>query len=216
LSRSKNIPGPGGSWRLGRNMPERPATGARLRWSVAAVCALALTGCRIDMHVQPRYNPLDQSTFFGDNRSARPAIPDTVARGHLRTHELLYTGKVNGILADAFPFPITRPDLERGRERFNIYCSPCHGRGGEGNGMIVQRGFSAPPSFHIDRLRKAPAGHFFTVMNGFGRMYSYSSRVNVEDRWRIVAYIRALQLSQWATLDDAPEPVRQRLQENPR
>jgi hypothetical protein len=188
----------------------------RAVWATAVLCAMVLTGCRIDMHVQPRYNPLDQSTFFPDGKSARPAIPDTVARGHLRTNELFYTGKVGGQLVDAFPFPITRADLDRGRERFNIYCSPCHGLGGDGHGMIVQRGFSPPPSFHIERLRKAPAGHLFGVMNGFGRMYSYASRVNPQDRWRIVAYIRALQLSQSATLEDAPESARKQLQENPR
>jgi len=167
------------------------------------------------MQVQPRYNPLDPSPFFDDDRSARPAIPDTVARGHLHTDELLYTGKVNGALAETFPFPITRQDLQRGKERFNIYCSPCHGSLGDGQGMIVQRGFSAPPSYHIDRLRQAPPGHFFDVItNGYGRMYSYASRVNPEDRWRIVAYIRALQLSQSAGLEDVPAAERKKLEES--
>jgi len=216
LSRSATIDDSGGFWRLRRKRARNATPGACVQWGAVALCVLALTGCRIDMHVQPKYNPLDQSTFFGDNKSARPAIPDTVARGHLRANELLYTGKVNGQLADVFPFPITRPDLDRGRERYNIFCSPCHGRGGDGHGMIVQRGFSPPPSFHIERLRKAPAGHFYSVMNGFGRMYSYASRVNPEDRWRIVAYIRALQLSQSAALEDAPESERKQLQENPR
>jgi mono/diheme cytochrome c family protein len=166
------------------------------------------------MHVQPKYKPLEESSFFGDRRSARPVVAGAVARGHARTSEHLYTGKVNGQPAAAFPFPITRPDLERGRERYNIYCSPCHGRVGDGQGMIVQRGFSPPPSYHIDRLRKAPPGHFFDVITaGYGRMYSYASRISPEDRWRIVAYIRALQLSQWAALEDAPEPVRRQLLE---
>ena len=157
---------------------------------------------------------MDQSTFFDDNRSARPVVPDTVARGHLRSDELLYTGKVNGVIADTFPFAITGQDLDRGRERYNIYCTPCHGRAGDGEGMIVQRGFSAPPSYHIERLRKAPAGHFFDVItNGYGRMFSYASRVSPEDRWRIVAYIRALQLSQQAGIDDVPEAARQHLLE---
>jgi mono/diheme cytochrome c family protein len=166
------------------------------------------------MEVQPKYKPLDQSSFFEDNRSARPVVPDTVARGHLRTDELLYTGKVNGTPADAFPFPITRQDLERGRERYDIYCAPCHGRLGDGQGMIVQRGFPPPPSYHSDRLRATPAGQYFDVItNGFGKMYSYASRVSPEDRWRIVAYIRALQLSQSASIQDVPEPARKQLQE---
>ena len=145
-------------------------------------------------------------------RSGQP-VEGTVARGQLRTDELLYTGKVNGAVADLFPFPITAADLSRGRERYNIYCSPCHDYTGSGNGMIVQRGFPAPPSFHIDRLRQAPAGHFFDVMtNGFGLMYSYASRVSPEDRWRIAAYIRALQLSQHGSTADVPEPQRPALE----
>lgn len=174
--------------------------------------AMLLAGCRLDMHVQPKYRPLDPSPFFADERSARAPVPDTVARGHLRIDDHLYTGKVNGALADSFPFPITRRDLDRGRERFEIFCSPCHGRLGYGNGMIVQRGFSAPPSYHTDRLRQAPLGHFFGVItNGYGRMFSYAARVSVEDRWRIAAYIRALQLSQHATLGDVPESERGKL-----
>jgi mono/diheme cytochrome c family protein len=167
------------------------------------------------MHLQPRYKPLDESSFFDDRRSARPVISGTVARGHLRIDEHLYAGKASGEPVNAFPFPITRKDVERGRERFNIYCSPCHGRVGDGQGMIVERGFSPPPSYHIDRLRRAPVGHFFDVItNGYGKMFSYASRVTPEDRWRIVAYIRALQLSQWAALDDAPEQTRRELLQN--
>lgn len=200
-------------WRL-RSCGVSAALSATVHLGFLALCALAMAGCRLDMHMQPKYKPLDQSSFFDDDRSARPAVPDTVARGHLRTDELLYTGKVNGVLADTFPFPITRQDLERGRERYNIYCSPCHDRAGSGQGMIVQRGFSPPPSYHIDRLRKAQAGHFFDVItNGYGKMYSYASRVSPEDRWRIAAYIRALQLSQWAALEDVPEPARRQFQE---
>ena len=168
--------------------------------------------CRLDMHIQPKYKPLDPSTFFRDGRSERPAVAGTVAHGHLRTDELLYTGKIDGVVADTFPFPITRQDLERGRERYNIYCSPCHDYTGSGQGMIVQRALQRPPSYHIDRLRQAPAGHFFAVMtSGFGAMYSYASRVSPEDRWRIAAYIRALQLSQKVTLSDVPEREQQRL-----
>ena len=185
---------------------------AALRWACLALCGLFLFGCRLDMHVQPKYVPLDGSNFFADGRSERPEVPGTVAHGHLRTDELLYTGKLNGELADVFPFPITRTVLERGRERYNIYCSPCHDYTGGGNGLVVQRGFPPPPSYHIDRLMKAPAGHFFDVMtNGFGMMYSYASRVTPEDRWAIVAYIRALQLSQHATLDDVPPKEREHL-----
>ena len=173
---------------------------------------LFLFGCRLDMHVQPKYKPLDPSTFFDDGRSARPEVPGTVAHGHLRTDELLFTGKVNGEPSDAFPFPVTREVLERGRERYNIYCSPCHDYTGSGRGMVVQRGFPPPPSYHLERLRKAPAGHFFEVItNGYGAMYSYASRVTPEDRWAIVAYIRALQLSQHATLEDVPPKEREHL-----
>ena len=187
---------------------------AFLRWAGLALCGLLLFGCRQDMHVQPKYVPLDASDFFDDGRSARPEVPGTVAHGHLRANELLYTGKLNGEPSDAFPFPITRAVLECGRERYNIYCSPCHDYTGSGNGLVVQRGFPPPPSYHIERLMKAPAGHFFDVMtNGFGMMYSYASRVTPEDRWAIVAYIRALQLSQHAALEDVAPKERQPLTE---
>jgi hypothetical protein len=180
----------------------------------AVFCLLLLTGCRVDMHIQPKYRPLAASNFFDDGRSARPVIPGTVARGHLRTDEQLYTGRTHGEVADTFPFSLTRADLERGRERYNIYCTPCHDYTGSGRGMIVQRGFPAPPSYHLDRLRNAPVGHFFDVItNGFGTMYSYASRVDAQDRWRIAAYIRALQLSQRATLNDVPEEERRQLEQ---
>lgn len=180
-----------------------PAASAVLAFATLA-CALLL-GCRQDMQVQPKYVPEDPSTFFADGRSERPPVEGTVARGGLRTDDLLYTGRVNGQVADLFPFPITAADLARGRERYNIYCSPCHDYTGSGNGMIVQRGFPSPPSFHLDRLRQAPAGHFFEVItNGVGLMYSYAARVTPEDRWRIAAYIRALQLSQHGSITDVP------------
>ena len=164
------------------------------------------------MHVQPRYNPLDGSQFFDDGRSARPEVPGTVARGHLRIDKHFYDGKVDGKEAETFPFPITRAVLERGRERYNVYCSPCHGLTGEGRGMIVQRGFPPPPSYHIDRLRQAPPGHFYSVItNGFGAMYSHAARITPEDRWAIAAYVRALQMSQHATVADAPERERAKL-----
>jgi len=174
--------------------------------------ALLLSGCRLDMHVQPKYLPYEPSEFFADGRSERPPVPGTIARSQLRLDELLYTGKENGVVSNRFPFPITRADLERGRERFNVYCTPCHDYKGTGNGMIVQRGFPHPPSYHILRLREAPVGHFYEVMtNGFGAMYSYAARVEPADRWRIAAYIRVLQLSENATLQDVPEADRDKL-----
>lgn len=184
---------------------------ARLAATVALAGTL-LAGCRLDMHLQPKYLPEQPTDFFGDGRSERQPVPGTVARGHLRLDELLYTGKENGVVVDKFPFAITRADLERGRERYNIYCSPCHDYTGSGRGMIVQRGLPAPPSFHIDRLRQESAGHFVDVIsNGFGAMYSYAARVEPEDRWRITAYIRALQLSRHATVQNVPEAERQKL-----
>jgi mono/diheme cytochrome c family protein len=187
--------------------------GRLARLAVGAALAAALAACRQDMHDAPRYDPLEASTVFADGASARPIVEGTVARGHLDEDPLLYTGKVNGQIADLFPFPITRADLDRGQERFNIYCSPCHGRTGEGNGMVVQRGFRQPPSYHIDRLRQAPAGHFFDVItNGFGVMPDYRAQVAVEDRWRIAAYVRALQLTEEGTTADVPPADLQRLQ----
>ncbi len=174
---------------------------------------LAAAGCRNDMHQAPRYDPLGPSTFFSDGRSERPMIAGTVPHGELRTDELRYTGKINGVTADEFPFPITRQDLERGRQRFNIYCSPCHDYTGSGHGVVVQRGLLQPPSYHSEKLMKMPVGNFFEVItNGYGQMYSYASRVAPDDRWRIAAYIRALQLSENATLNDVPPDQRQELQ----
>ena len=197
---------------------ERRVTLAQIsKRAPAALAALALVGaaaCRVDMHVQPRYDPYGASSFFADGRSERPAVPGTVVHGDLRTDELRYTGKINGVVANEFPFPITRADLERGRQRFNVNCTPCHDYTGNGHGMIVQRGFQAPPSYHIERLRNAPVGHFFDVMaNGYGAMYSYANRVTPDDRWRIAAYIRALQLSEHATLNDVPADERGQLNE---
>ncbi len=180
---------------------------------ILAVAGTAV-GCRRDMFHQPFSKPLEPSDFFQDNHMAsRPLVPQTVARGHLDADEPFYTGKIGTNLVETFPFPVTREVLERGRERFDIYCSPCHGRTGEGNGMIVQRGFPPPPSYHIDRLRKAPVGHFFDVITqGYGIMYSYASRVEPTDRWAIAAYIRALQKSRDATLAEVPSPERARLE----
>jgi cytochrome c553 len=167
---------------------------------------LLASACRNDMHNQPRYKPLAGTGFFADGRASRPTIEDTVARGQLHLDQARYTGKVNGKDIEAFPIQITREDIARGQERFNIYCSPCHGRLGNGHGMVVARGLRQPPSYLDQRLIDAPVGHFFDVMtNGYGAMYSYASRVAVDDRWRIAAYIRALQLSA-----NAPAEVAQR------
>jgi mono/diheme cytochrome c family protein len=165
----------------------------------------ALAGCRQDMHDQPRFKPLAKSDFYSDMRSARPQVDGTIARGQLHEDTYFYTGKVGNKPGDYMPFPVTDQVLARGQERFNIYCAPCHSRVGDGKGMIVQRGFTTPPSYHTDRLRKAPLGYFFDVMTyGFGAMPEYASQIPAQDRWDIVAYIRALQLSQNATQADVP------------
>jgi len=171
-----------------------------------ALLMLLTSACRLDMHVQPRENPLARSDFYADQRSARPLVEGTVARGDLRADTYLYTGKIGNNPGEFMPFPVTRDVLDRGRQRFNIYCAPCHSRLGDGNGFVPSRGFSRkPPSFHIARLQKAPVGYFFDVItNGFGIMPDYSSQIPVQDRWNIVAYIRALQLSQNATTADVP------------
>ena len=176
-----------------------------LRALGVVAASLLLAGCRQDMHDAPRYEPLEASTFFANGQSSRMLVANTVARGTLREDTHLNEGKVNGQLATTFPMPVTADVMARGQERFNVFCSPCHGRTGSGNGMVVQRGFRAPPSYHEDRLRNAPVGYFFDVMtNGFGAMQDYASQVPVADRWAIAAYIRALQLSQRATLADVP------------
>jgi cytochrome c553 len=175
--------------------------------------ALVLLGCRREMFRQPKENPLREDTFFSDQGGSRPLPAHTVALGHLDEDTAFYNGQIGTNLVSEFPFPITREVLERGRERFEIYCATCHGRAGEGNGMIVQRGFPAPPSYHIDRLRQAPVGHFYNVItHGYGAMYSYASRVEPRDRWAIAAYIRALQLSHNAVLSDATPEGRAQLE----
>jgi mono/diheme cytochrome c family protein len=180
----------------------------RASGSVAAllVAISFVSGCRLDMHVQPRQNPLSRSDFFTDQRSERPPVEGTVARGQLQEDSYLYTGKVGNNPGDYMPFPVTKEGLERGRERYNIYCSPCHSLVGDGNGFIPSRGFARKPdSYHIPRLEKAPLGYFYDVItNGFGIMPDYASQIPPEDRWKIVAYIRALQLSQNATRADVP------------
>ncbi len=238
-----------------------------------------LSGCSQEMSYDSRVKPYQENTFFEDGQSARPLIPETVARGNLRTDNEFYTGKTgataetldsndpsssgqgssaaetatassgqdtettatprneqgggtgqDGIGTDGaasgegaatfssdlvteMPFPVTADVLARGQQRFNTFCAPCHARTGYGDGMIVRRGFSPPPSLHDERLVNAPVGHFYDVItNGYGRMYSYASRIRPVDRWAIVAYIRALQLSQNATIDDVPEQERQQIQ----
>jgi mono/diheme cytochrome c family protein len=166
---------------------------------------LLLAGCRADMQNQPYQRPLAESDFYADKRAARPLVEGTLARGHERADTYFYTGKIGSEDGSYMPFPVTAEVMQRGQQRFNIYCSPCHGEAGDGNGMIVQRGLKHPPSYHTDRLRKAPVGYFFDVMtNGFGVMLDYSQQVKPEDRWAIAAYIRALQLSQGATRADVP------------
>jgi mono/diheme cytochrome c family protein len=164
------------------------------------------------MHDAPRYDPLESSDVFRNGSAAQPIVAGTVPRGQLRQDVELYEGKTNGAPSTTFPFAITRADLSRGQERFNIYCAPCHGRTGEGNGMVVQRGYRQAASMHIDRLRLMPPGYFFDVMtNGFGAMPDYRAQVSVEDRWRIAAYVRALQLSRQATTADVPAAELERL-----
>jgi mono/diheme cytochrome c family protein len=175
------------------------------RLVVVLLIGLSLPACRRDMHDQPKYIPLRESTFFTDQRSARPFVAGTVARGQLHEDGLFYTGKVNGADATVFPFAIDSRTMARGRERFDVFCSPCHGRTGQGDGMIVRRGYRHPPTFHQDRLRDAPVGHFFDVItNGFGAMPDYATQIKAEDRWAIVAFVRALQLSEHATIAEVP------------
>lgn len=175
--------------------------------SALIAVVMATSACRLDMHVQPRQNPLSYSDFYADHRSARPSVEGTVARGQLNVDAYFYTGKIGNNPGEEMPFPVTKEVLERGRERYDIYCAPCHSRTGDGNGVIPSRGFPRkPPSYHIARLQKAPVGYFFDVMsNGFGIMPDYASQITPQDRWNIVAYIRALQLSQNATTADVPD-----------
>jgi len=179
----------------------------------ALLASVLLAACRQDMHDQPRFEPLEHSDFFADGRSERPRIPGTVSRDEGPVDELLLHGKVGGVLATQFPFPITERVMARGRERFEIFCSPCHDRAGYGEGAAVLRGMKQPPSFHVERLRNAAPGYFFDVItNGFGAMYDLSDRIPPEDRWAIVAYVRALQQSQNATLADLSADERARLE----
>lgn len=179
------------------------------------LCTL-LVACHVDMYQQPKYKPNDPSTFFADGRANRPPVPNTVAVGQFQTDPHFFTGKLaNGDYATTLPAPftLTKELILHGQTRYNAYCMPCHGLLGDGNGIIAQRGPLTVPSFHDDRLRAAPLGYYFEVMtNGLGRMYSYAARVPAEDRWAIAAYVRALQLSQNATIDDVSADQQPQLQ----
>lgn len=190
-------------------------------WRVCmAVCALlVLTGCAQKMADQPAIKPLAASSFFTDGQGARPLPPDTVARDASVNDELLNTGMIDGKEADLFPFPITKAILLRGQERFNIFCAVCHDRTGSAQGIVVQKGYAEPPILTSKRLMDEPAGHIFDVItNGFAatdQMPSYAAQIPVRDRWAIVAYVRALQLSQHSTINDVPPDMRATLEAQP-
>ena len=178
-----------------------------------AACAVLLAGCSLkqDMALQPKNRPLSPSDFFSDGRSERPLVENTVARGSF-VNEALFVAKD----ATNFPLPVTQELLERGEGRYRIFCTPCHGLQGDGNGMVVMRGMKHPPTFHQDRLRQSPNGYFYDVItNGFGAMYGYSAQVNPRDRWAIVAYVRALQLSRNAKIAELPADVREKVMHPP-
>ncbi len=175
------------------------------RWGMAAGLAAMslLAGCRQDMHNQPKFYPQRGSDFYADGRSVRPQVTNTVGRSQLHQDVYFYTGFVNGKEGDGMPFPVSLQVLERGQERYNVFCTPCHSRVGNGGGMIVQRGYAKAGNFHTDRLRQAPLGHFFNVIsNGYGAMPDYSAQLTEAERWSVVAYVRALQLSQKASQAD--------------
>lgn len=187
---------------------------ARARGSfLVAVVWLLAAGCDQRMADQPKRMPLSTSRFFADGRSSRPIVPGTVAQGQLAIDRHLTEGRVGREEADTFPFPITEEILERGRQRYDIFCSPCHDRTGSGEGRIVRRGFRHPPSYHQERLRRASVGHFFTVItHGQGAMNDYAAQIPVGDRWAIIAYIRALQESRNATAEEVPDEELQALE----
>jgi mono/diheme cytochrome c family protein len=232
------------------NINFKPRSNKLLAAGWLILCVGSTAGCAQNMRQGSKLEPYEESSFFDDGRSARDLVPNTVARGQLRTDTAYYTGRSEaaaegtaqaGETAQAegtaqaeattqasgqasaqgrasyveeFPVEISRELIERGRDRYNVYCAPCHGLSGHADGMIVARGFKTPPSFHQDRLRDAPVGYFFDVItNGFGTMFPYGSRIDVPDRWAIIAYIRALQLSQNAALEDVPADERQKLED---
>ena len=183
---------------------------SRFLLGYAAAAVLSSAGCRYlhqDMAEQPKNRPLSPSDFFTDGRSERPLVENTVARGALADDDLLVTKDSN-----AFPLPVNQELLERGQERYQIFCSPCHGLQGDGNGTIAMRGMKRPPTYHQDRLRQAPNGYFYdNITNGFGAMFGYSAQIPPRDRWAIIAYVRALQLSRNAKVADLPTELRQKL-----
>ena len=171
--------------------------------ALAASAVLGLAGCRQDMHNQPKFYPQRGTTLYTDGRSVRPQVENTVARGQNEVTSYFETGFQGGKEGDGMPIPVTLDVMERGQERYNVYCTACHSRVGNGGGIVVQRGYRPAGNFHTDRLRSAPLGHFYNVIaNGYGAMPEYATMLSVEDRWAIVAYIRALQLSQNATAAD--------------
>lgn len=177
---------------------------------------IGVSGCHLDMYDQPKFKPLAANPFFADSMASRPLVEGTVARGDTERDELLYTGKINGKVANVFPFSVTREILSRGQDRYNVFCSPCHSKLGDGRGMIVQRGFPAPVSYHADSIRTKPVGFYFDVItNGYGKMFNYASSVSVKDRWEIIAYIRALQESRRVRISELPLDERRKL-ESPR
>jgi mono/diheme cytochrome c family protein len=178
------------------------------------LAALALVGCsRLDMQDQPKYRPQRPSNFFADGRSERQPVEGTIARGQLDEDPAFYEGKdAAGKDVDVFPIAVDKTVILRGQNRYDIYCSPCHGRIGNGLGMIVRRGFKQPPSYHVDRLRNAPVGHYYDVIsNGYGAMLNYAAQVQPRDRWAIIAYIRALQYSENANINDLPAEARSKV-----
>jgi mono/diheme cytochrome c family protein len=191
----------------------------------SALVCLAAIGCRQDMHDQRKLEPLEESKFWSDGRASRDPVPGSIARGKLKADRHLFFGREElaearsgpddgseGALVDTFPFPVDKHVLERGRERFDVFCAPCHARTGDGDGMIVRRGFRRPPSLHDDKIRDARVGHLYDVIRrGFGVMPAYETQIPVRDRWAIVAYLRALQLHRRAALGDVPEAEKKRL-----
>lgn len=185
----------------------------RARSLALCIVVVTLAGCRQDMHDAPKLEPLEASRFFADGQASRPVPAGTVARGQLRADDFFYRGVgADGALATELPMPVTPELLLRGRERFEIFCAPCHGRTGDGQGMIVQRGFKQPQTFHQERLRNMPVGYYFDVMtNGFAQMSSYAAQVPVEDRWAVAAWVQTLQLAQHAPAERLSAQERARL-----
>jgi mono/diheme cytochrome c family protein len=176
----------------------------------------AAAGCRQEMYDQPKYQPLEKSSFYADGRASRPLVEGTVARGALDAAALpLPPAGAPGAadLVTALPMPLTSELLSRGQQRYEIFCTPCHDRTGGGQGMVVRRGYRPPPSLHVDRLREAPVGHFYDVMTrGLGAMPDYAQQIPPEDRWAIAAYVKALQLSQHAALAELPPEDRAKVE----